>query len=106
MAIVTNTPRRDAAMRDSIYLVAITVTFGIVLVYLLWRVQQLERRCTQAQVVARSFATVEHAHQIAQSYAQSHVVAKPPPPPPPPSSSPPTAASPPPSSPSPPPDSS
>ena len=46
-------------MRDSIYLVAITVTFGIVLVYLLWRVQQLERRCTQTQVVARSFATVE-----------------------------------------------
>ena len=53
---------------EGLYVTAIVVVYGLVLVYLLWRLRAVADECAHARRLAAAYATVEQVHSIAQGY--------------------------------------
>ena len=56
------------ACMEGLYVTAIVVVYGLVLVYLLWRLRAVADECAHARRLAAAYATVEQVHSIAQGY--------------------------------------
>jgi len=54
---------------EGLYVTAIVVVYGVVLVYLLWRLRGVASECAHARRLASAYATVVQVHEIAQGYA-------------------------------------
>lgn len=52
------------------WLMIMILVYGVVLIYLLWRIRQLDRKLTQVQQTAKAYATVQRVHEIAMFHAK------------------------------------
>ena len=52
------------------WLMIMILVYGVVLIYLLWRIRQLDRALSQARETAKAYATVQRVHEIAMFHAE------------------------------------